>query len=60
MNTLSETHWNVPGIEAYFAACIVGDKINQALRALSIYKSQLLMRSRSLESSKALAKFRGT
>ena len=62
--TLSETHWNVPGIEAYFSPDYfidISDNINQKLQALSKYKSQLKgNESRSLESCKALAKFRGS
>ena len=62
--TLSETHWNVPGIEPQFVPEIIIDItefIEKKLKALSSYQSQLRdADSRSLEACKALCRFRGS
>lgn len=62
--TLSETHWNVPGVEPYFAPEFfinIADYINQKTQALDCYSSQLKNNySRSIDASQALAKFRGS
>ena len=62
--TLSETHWNVPGVEPSFNPELfinISDYIKQKSQALECYKSQLKNNySRSVEASKALAKFRGS
>lgn len=62
--TLSETHWNVGGIEPSFIPDYfidISKNINIKLSALSIYKSQIKNNnSRSLDSVKSLAKFRGS
>ena len=62
--TLSETHWNAPGIEPSFVPDYfidISNYINLKEQALSQYKSQILNNvSRSIEASKALAKFRGS
>ncbi len=62
--TLSETHWNVGGIEPSFIPDYfidISKYINIKLSALSIYKSQIKNNnSRSLDSVKSLAKFRGS
>ena len=63
--TLSETHWNAPFVEANFTPNWVVDvtaHIDQKLRALACYESQVspFPGSRSVEAVEALAKFRGT
>ncbi len=62
--TLSETHWNVPGIEPQFCPEVfidISDYIEKKVQALSTYKSQLTnVDSRSIEACKSLARFRGS
>ena len=62
--TLSETHWNVPGIEASFLPEFyvdVSDTIEKKTSALSLYESQIKDNpSRSKDACLALAKFRGS
>jgi len=62
--TLSETHWNVPGIEPAFIPDLFIDTSNymkQKEKALNSYNSQIDgNQSRSVEACMALAKFRGS
>ena len=62
--TLSETHWNVPGIEPSFNPDYfidISKNIKKKLAALSSYKSQIKNNStRSLDAVKSLAIFRGS
>jgi LmbE family N-acetylglucosaminyl deacetylase len=62
--TLSETHWNVPGIEPTFAPDFYVDTsryMDKKQVALNCYASQVLSApSRSVEACMALAKFRGS
>lgn len=62
--TLSETHWNVPGIEPTFIPDLFIDTSNymkQKEKALNSYESQIDgNQSRSVEACMALAKFRGS
>ena len=62
--TLSETHWNVPGIEPAFVPDLFVDiskYIKTKEKALECYVSQIKENnSRSIESAVALAKFRGS
>lgn len=62
--TLSETHWNVPGIEPTFAPDFYVDTsryMNKKQEALNSYASQISdAPSRSLDACMALAKFRGS
>ena len=62
--TLSETHWNVPGIEPTFVPDLFVDTSNymkQKEKALNSYQSQIDgNQSRSVEACMALAKFRGS
>ena len=63
--TLSETHWNVPGVEASFNPDFfinIDNEIKDKLFALKIYKSQINKKtpSRSPDAVKALAHFRGS
>ena len=62
--TLSETHWNVPGIEPQFCPEVfvdISDFIERKIQALNAYKSQLInVDSRSVEACKSLARFRGS
>jgi len=63
--TLSETHWNVGGIEPAFIpdfyVDISGDPLIKKRAALDAYASQVhATPSRSIEASEALAKFRGS
>ena len=62
--TLSETHWNVPGIEPAFIPDLFIDTsnyMNQKEKALRSYDSQIKgNQSRSVDACKALAKFRGS
>jgi N-acetylglucosamine malate deacetylase 1 len=62
--TLSETHWNVPGIEPVFAPEFFVDTTDYMAKknaALACYTSQIdNAPSRSVEACTALAKFRGS
>lgn len=62
--TLSETHWNVGGIEPAFIPDLyidITDHIERKMEALNCYASQVHNApSRSLEATRALAKFRGS
>lgn len=62
--TLSETHWNVPGVEPVFAPEFfidISDHIENKKEALKKYASQISTSpSRSLNAVEALAKFRGS
>lgn len=62
--TLSETHWNVPGVEPSFNPDYfidISKNIKNKLSALSSYKSQIKNNStRSLDAVKSLAIFRGS
>ena len=63
--TLSETHWNAPYIEPNFNHNLVvdiSDQIEDKLQALRSYRSQVdeNLGPRSVDSVKALAKFRGS
>lgn len=62
--TLSETHWNVPGIEPVFAPEFFVDTTDYMAKknaALACYASQINHApSRSVEACTALAKFRGS
>lgn len=62
--TLSETHWNVPGVEPSFNPELfvnITENIKQKVNALSCYKSQIKNNnSRSIDACLALAKFRGS
>jgi LmbE family N-acetylglucosaminyl deacetylase len=62
--TLSETHWNAPGIEPAFVPEFFVDitgVIERKISALACYESQVNdVPSRSVEAVKALAKFRGS
>ena len=63
--TLSETHWNVPGVEPIFAPNFfvnIDNHLKTKIKALNIYKSQINDKSlsRSANASKALAEFRGS
>jgi LmbE family N-acetylglucosaminyl deacetylase len=62
--TLSETHWNVGGIEPSFNPDFyvdITDFMDRKIEALSCYASQVNNApSRSLEATRALAKFRGS
>ncbi len=62
--TLSETHWNASGIEPNFNPDFfinIDKTINQKISAMKFYKSQIKNNpSRSLDSIKSLAKFRGS
>ena len=62
--TLSETHWNVPGIEPSFLPEFfmnIDKTIDTKILALKKYKSQLSNnKSRSIDACKSLAKFRGS
>ena len=63
--TLSETHWNAPHIEANFTPNWIIDiteNIEKKLKALRCYKSQIseFPNPRSIEAVEALAKFRGS
>jgi len=62
--TLSETHWNVGGVEPSFNPDYFVDiskNIKTKLSALSAYNSQIKSNtSRGLEAVKSLAKFRGS
>ncbi len=63
--TLSETHWNVPGVEASFSPDFfvrIDKQIKYKLTALKYYKSQINNKtpSRSIEAVESLAKFRGS
>lgn len=62
--TLSETHWNVPGVEPAFVPDVfidIGPQIEKKQRALNCYASQVHSApSRSVEACTALARFRGS
>ncbi len=63
--TLSETHWNVQGVEPIFNPDLfinIDKELKDKINALKIYKSQINKKtpSRSLDAIKALAKFRGS
>lgn len=63
--TLSETHWNAPYIEPNFNHNFIvdiSDQIEDKLEALRCYQSQIdeTESPRSIDSVKALAKFRGS
>ena len=62
--TLSETHWNVPGIEPAFVPELFVDisaSMAKKHKALEAYASQINdAPSRSIEACEALAKFRGS
>ena len=62
--TLSETHWNVPGIEPGFIPDFFIDTSNymkQKEKVLNCYNSQITgNQNRSVEACMALAKFRGS
>ena len=62
--TLSETHWNAPGIEPAFTPEFfvdTTDYMDRKIAALGCYASQLFdAPSRSVEACMALAKFRGS
>ena len=63
--TLSETHWNAPHIEANFAPNWVVDiteHMGRKLEAVGCYASQIPASpgARSIDAVNALARFRGT
>jgi LmbE family N-acetylglucosaminyl deacetylase len=62
--TLSETHWNAPGIEPAFVPEVfvdIGGVIERKKSALACYASQINdTPSRSIEACMALARFRGS
>jgi LmbE family N-acetylglucosaminyl deacetylase len=62
--TLSETHWNVPGVEPAFVPEVfidISSFMETKDRALQCYASQINEApSRSLEACRALARFRGS
>lgn len=63
--TLSETHWNVPGVEPIFAPNFFVDVdkyFDSKIKALKIYKSQINKNtlSRSIKAARSLAEFRGS
>ncbi len=62
--TLSETHWNVPGVEASFNPDFfvdISNELNVKLDALKCYQSQIQNNlSRSIQACESLAKFRGS
>lgn len=62
--TLSETHWNVPGVEPAFIPDLfvdISEQLDTKIAALKQYDSQISnSKSRSVEAVTALAKFRGS
>lgn len=62
--TLSETHWNVPGVEPSFSPDFfinISGQISKKELALQAYQTQIKdAPSRSIEAARALAKFRGS
>ena len=62
--TLSETHWNAPHIEANFNPDFfvnIDETIKDKTKALNCYQSQIKEnQSRSIEAVQALARFRGS
>ena len=62
--TLSETHWNAPGIEPAFVPDFHFDitaQMEKKIQALECYASQVKSApSRSLDATRALARFRGS
>ena len=63
--TISETHWNAPYIEANFSPNLtinIGNQLEKKFEALKCYKSQVTLKEgpRSIEAISALARFRGS
>jgi LmbE family N-acetylglucosaminyl deacetylase len=62
--TLSETHWNAPGIEPAFVPDFhfdISAQMDKKIQALECYASQVKAApSRSVEATRALARFRGS
>lgn len=62
--TLSETHWNAPGIEPAFVPDFhfdISDHMEKKIQALECYASQVKAApSRSVDAVRALARFRGS
>ena len=62
--TLSETHWNVPGVEPQFAPEFfidISSYIDRKIEILNCFESQIINNdSRSAEACKSLARFRGS
>ena len=62
--TLSETHWNAPYIEANFTPDFfvnIDETIKDKIKALNCYQSQIKdNQSRSVQAVQALARFRGS
>jgi len=62
--TLSETHWNAPYIEANFTPDFfvnIDETIKDKIKALNCYQSQIKdNQSRSIQAVQALARFRGS
>jgi LmbE family N-acetylglucosaminyl deacetylase len=62
--TLSETHWNVPGVEPAFVPEFfvdISQQMEKKTAALAKYESQLSEApSRSIDAVTALARFRGS
>ena len=62
--TLSETHWNAPGIEPAFVPDFhfdISTQMEKKIQALECYASQVKAApSRSVEATRALARFRGS
>jgi LmbE family N-acetylglucosaminyl deacetylase len=62
--TLSETHWNAPGIEPAFVPDFhfdISAQMNKKIEALECYASQVKSApSRSVDATRALARFRGS
>ena len=62
--TLSETHWNAPYIEANFTPDFfvnIDETIKDKVKALNCYQSQIKdNQSRSIQAVQALARFRGS
>ena len=63
--TLSETHWNIDGVEGGFLPNVYNDVdgfIDKKLEAVAAYESQLKMppNARSVDALRALAVFRGS
>ena len=63
--TISETHWNAPYLEANFSPNLViniDNQLEKKFKALECYKSQVTQKEgpRSIEAISALARFRGS
>ena len=63
--TLSETHWNAPGIEPAFVPQVyidISGYMEKKCQALECYKSQIneTMPSRAIDVCTSLARFRGS